>query len=104
MLSGLFTMNGTVGKDIELGSSMKELRQKSMSAISKAYEQELFERGYFAEKPSDTRMRWVGKLFLLTLPFALAVGLVSWWATASRGAGGCVRAATAAARPTPSIS
>lgn len=80
ILEGLFTKNGKVGTEIELGSSLKDLRMKSMSGITKAWERELFERGYFVEEPGSTRMRWVGRLLLIALAFALAIGLVSWWA------------------------
>lgn len=79
MLTGLFTKSGKVGKDINLKERLKKLREKSMSEMSKAYEIELYKRGFFAEKPSTTRMRWVRKLFLLAVPFALAVGALALW-------------------------
>ena len=85
MLEGLFTENGKVGMEIDLKSSMKDLRMKSLSGITKAYEQELFARGYFVEEPGTTRKRWVGRLLLIALAFALAIGLVSWWAMTFSG-------------------
>ncbi len=50
-----------------------------MSELTKAYEQELYVRGYFTEKPSTTRMRWVGRILLVALGFALPVGLLALW-------------------------
>jgi hypothetical protein len=85
MLVGLFTKSGSVGKDVNLKRRLQALAEKSRSKISKAYEQELFARGYFAEEPSTTRMRWVRNLLLLSLPFGILIGLVSWWAMTFSG-------------------
>lgn len=85
MMVGLFTKSGSVGKDVNLKRRLQALAEKSRSKISKAYEQELFARGYFVEEPSTTRLRWVRNLLLLALPFAIVVGLVSWWAMSFSG-------------------
>lgn len=79
MLEGLFGEKGKVGKDINLKDRLKKLREKSMSDLTKAYEEELFARGYFTEKPSTTRMRWVGRILLVAFGFALPVGLLALW-------------------------
>lgn len=79
MLEGLFGEKGKVGKDINLKDRLKKLRETSMSGVTKAYEEELFARGYFAEKPSTTRLRWAGRILLVALGFAVPVGLLALW-------------------------
>lgn len=79
MLEGLFGEKSKVGKDINLKDRLKKLREKSMSGVTKAYEEELFGRGYFAEKPSTTQMRWAGRIMLVALGLAAPVGLLALW-------------------------
>lgn len=60
--------------------TLQKLREKSMSDLSRAYEDELFARGYFVERPHTTRMRWLGMLVLFAVIGALLIGGIAFWA------------------------
>jgi hypothetical protein len=80
MLEGLFSGGADVGKDVDLADRMKKMRQTALSAIWRAYEKELFERGYFIELPHKTRARWGWIIAGVFIVFAAILAGVSIWA------------------------
>lgn len=80
MLEGLFGNDAAVGEEVDLAKQLKKLREKSFSDISTAYDDELFARGYFIERPHTTRMRWLGVIGVIFLVSAIIVLGIALWA------------------------
>jgi hypothetical protein len=85
MLEGLFQDDADIGEVVDLQKSLKKLREKSFSNVSRAYDQALFARGYFLEDPHTTRMRWIGIAVAMLLVTAAILGAVGIWARRASG-------------------
>lgn len=80
MLEALFLKDAAVGKSVPMRSSIKDLRLAAMGKITKAYDDELFARGYFVERPADTRKRWALIITAALLVVAAIIAVSSIWA------------------------
>ncbi|HWV24398.1 MAG TPA: DUF2207 domain-containing protein [Thermomicrobiales bacterium] len=78
MLEGLFGKNARSGEHTTF-KKLKKVASSHMSALSRAVERELLQRGYFDESPSATRVRWGIRVAGMTLLMIVVfVGLILW--------------------------
>jgi hypothetical protein len=80
MLSALFLKDPSVGKSVPMRSSIKDLRLAAMGKIARAYDDELYARGYFVERPSETRKRWALIITGMLLAVAAIIAISALWA------------------------